>query len=266
MIKSPHRFIVEIDEDFYSTHNEKGEKLSVFMPQEGTKFQRLPKHGILVNTVDENIPEGTTVYYHHFCIGELFSYEGKKYVPVNPHELISYEDENGEMIGYSRIVAKRFFTDAHIKNEEAIIKLPDVPKYESHKFEILHNPTKCPVEKGDVVWIYTNTDYIIEHKLEYSFLEPEKIVYNQTKDEMLEPWVLVESYDKKDGFEDAVKVGSIYMPLNATKQKNEVVVVKGMYGLKKGDEIYIKRSSSNKIPLFPDANIIDYRNVLLCLN
>lgn len=265
MRKSAHYFVVEVDVDYYYTHNMKGEKSSLYIPQEGTKFQRLPKHGILRYSIDDEIKEGTEVYFHHFAIDTLFKLDGKNHVILQPHELYAYKSGE-EIIGYSRIVSNRIHTEKWLKNEEAIIKLPDVVPWESHKFEVLHNPTKCPVEKGDIVWIYTNTDYIIEHMQEYSFLDPDKIVYNETKDELFEPWVLAEVYDSKKSFyKDEEIVGGIIVPKAAAKKKNQATIIRGRNGIKAGDEVIIKRSASNILPMFPDYNIVNYKDVLVCI-
>lgn len=266
MKKAALYFIVEFDPDYYFTHNMKGEKRGIYIPQEGTKFQRLPKHGTLAFAPNEDIAEGSTVYFHHFAIDKRFKMDGKHYVAVEPHEIIAYE-KDGEILGYSRIVSKRIHTEKWLKNEESIIKLPDVVPWESHKFEVLHNPTECPVEKGETVWIYTNTDYIIEHLQEYSFLDPDKIVYNETKDEVLDPWVIVETFDSKNRFNrDEEVVNGIIVPKAATKTKNQVTVVKGKKGLKAGDEILVSRTSSNVFPMKEDWAVVNYRNIQLCLS
>lgn len=261
-------FIVEFDPEFYYNHDMEGNKSRLYIPQEGTKFQRLPKHGTLRYSIDEKLKEGTQVYFHHFAIDRWFKMDGKNYVAVEPIELIAFDNNKGEIEGYSRIVAKRIHTEKWLKNEDAIIKLPDVAPWESHKFEVSHNPTKCPVQKGETVWIYTNTDYIIEHMQEYSFLDPDKVVYNETKDEVLEPWVIAESFDKKTSYnsEQEVKVGSLYIPQSATKNKSQLRVVKAGKRLKEGDEIIVSRSSSNVFPMKKDWQVINYRNVQLCLN
>jgi hypothetical protein len=257
------RFIVEIDPTFY-TKQRLTEDVVIDLAREGSKFQRLPTQGKLAQAPKgSNIPIGAEVFYHHFAIDELYKVRGINYIPAKVDQILAYK-EGDTIKGFSKIVARRILTEQYKNNETAIIKLPEeaVQKYESHCFIIEDNPTSLKASKGDKVWIYTNTDYLIESIDEYSFIRPEKVVYNETTEELFDPYGLLESNDSKSDYE---KVGSIYVPHKATKNRNTMKVVIPKGELKKGDEVYVNRTKSNKLPIFKDGVILDYRRVMLCL-
>lgn len=261
MLKPVHRLLVKIDPTYYDrTHGE----VTLYLLQEGTEFQRMPKHGTLTHNIEgSNIPTGATVYFIHFAVQNRFMYEGEWYVPVEPKDIIAYESE-GEIVGHSYIVAKRLKTEQWLKNEEAIIKIPFVQEYEEDCFEVTHNPTKLNIDKGDKVWIIHNRDYFIEHLKEYSFLEPEYVVYNETKDELANKWGMGKNYKSEE--DDYESVNGILVPKKVTKHQDEVEVVRDCTNFKVGDRILTRYTKSNYIPILKDCVIFEHKNVKVCLN
>ena len=261
MLAPVHRLLVKIDPSYYErTHGE----VTLYLLKEGTEFQRMPKHGELTHNIEgSNIPTGSTVYFIHYAVQNRFRYEGDWYVPVEPKEVIAYE-KDGEIIGHSHIVSKRVQSKEWIKNEQAIIKMPFIEEYEDMCAEVTHNPTKLNIDKGDRVWFIQNRDYFIEHLKDYSFLEPEFVVYNETKDEMADGWSMGKNTQSED--KEYVQVNGIYIQKQFTHHKSEVDIVRDTKDFKKGDKILTKYTKANYIPVLKDCVIFKDDKVMLCLN
>lgn len=261
MLGAVQRVLVKVDPTYYDrTHGE----VTLYLLQEGTEFQRLPKHGELVHNLEgSNIPTGATVYFVHYAIKNRFKYKDEWYVPVEPKDILAYEHE-GEMIGYSSIVSKRVHSKEWIKDQDAIIKMPFVKEWEDMCFEVTHNPTKLNIEKGDRVWILENRDYFIEHIPDYRFLEPEFVVYNETKDEIQDHWMMGKTTRSEDNNYELVN--GIYVPKKITHHNYEVEVLRGNALLEDGKKVLTKFSKANHIPYFKDCIFFKQDRVMVCLN
>ena len=250
-------FIVEID--LY--RNEGGRDGGLFVAKEGTDFQTKPKDGILAATLEgSGVPNGCTVYFHHFAIDTAFRYKDKIYVTVQPDELYGYM-ENGELKGFSRVVGERVLSEDFLNNETAKIKKLwlDVEKYDELCFKTVHNPTDLPIDEGDIISIYKDTDYILHGMEQYSFLDPDKVVYNITKDDLLPPWVMVEHYANKKDF---VSNGTLFIQENKLQNKRSVVVKKSSNpAITSGDKMIAKRPKSS-ITQHRDLSVIPFHNIL----
>ncbi len=260
MPKPVHRLLVKIDPSYYDrTHGE----VSFHVLQEGTEFQRMPKHGKLVGNIrGSGIPSGATVYFVHFAVKNRFLVEDEWYVPVEPHDILGYE-KGGEIKGYAYIVTKRVRTKEWEENEKSIIKMPFVKEWEEMGFEVLHNPTSLNVEKGDKVWIQKNRDYVIEHMPDIRYVEPQHIVYNETKDELQPNYVLCKNFESEDQYE---LVNGLYLPKKYKHDRKELQVVRGTDRLSEGTSIIVNYTGHDKIPVFKDCVIIKEDRIKLCLN
>lgn len=260
MPKPVHRLLVKIDPSYYDrTHGE----VSFHVLQEGTEFQMMPKHGVLEGNIEgSGIPDGATVYFVHFAVKNRFHVDGTWYVPVEPHDILGYE-QDGEIKGYAYVVTKRLRTKEWEDNEKSIIRMPFVTEWEDMAFEVTHNPSRIPVEKGDKVWIMKNRDYVIEHMKDVRYVEPQHIVYNETKDQLLDGYVLCKGFDSEEDYE---LVNGIYLPRKYKRKKEELQVVRGTPELPEGSTVIAQFSGHDKIPVFKDCVIIKKSRIKVCLS
>ena len=260
MPKPVHRLLVKIDPSYYDrTHGE----VSFQLLQEGTEFQRMPKHGTLEGNIEgSGIPDGATVYFVHYAVKNRFKDGDDWYVPVEPHDILGYE-EDGEIKGYAYIVTKRIRTKEWEKNEESIIKMPFVKEWEDMAYEVTHNPTELDCDKGDKVWILKDRDYSLEHMRDVRYVEPQHIVYNETKDKVSDGFVLCKNFDSEDQYE---QINGIFLPKKLTHASNEFEVVRGTDKLSEGDIIIARFSQSVKIPVFQDCVVLKENNIKVCLS
>ena len=253
--KALNNVIIKIDPYF----NHKGRGL--FVSQEGFYTQILPKHGTLVSKLPGlDIPIGATVYFVHYSLSDRFILNGTDtYVPVQPKEILAYENESGELVGAYYLVAKREEEDLEsgslIKDEE---KKPD------SRFVILSNSTLIDADAGDVVWSIPNREYTLDYKKEVTFLDPNYVGYNETKNKLIGSWALAKKVGSK---ERDVKVSSLLLPKSIVENPYELEIIKEVEGkFIKGDRVICKYMPESKINYSGGSIMFNVNNVGVCLS
>ena len=238
-MRTVNNFIVEIDPEYLNMTN------GVYTPTIGSKFERLPKHGTVTTAPKDGlIKEGDVLYFIHYALDTRWEQEGKTYLSIEP-DLV---------LGYSKVFAKNIKSFSHVitkrierEHKGRIITELGI-NHHTQKFEVTHCNKKTieRVKKGEVLWVWKDSDYSLNYLPEVVFLEPDKIIMNEGTEELLNGYVLIDTLDEEDSYE---LVGGLYLPMAEARVKgmgrirrcNENVIFKD------GDKVIYKKTSFSKV-------------------
>jgi hypothetical protein len=218
-------YTIELDiESFYKTAS------GIFIDKEGSIGEVLPLHGIIKDVpINGKFSKGDTAYFHHFKLKEIpldARKRDKLEIRLKEGEMISV-NRDGQWIQASLIPATK------IKKERSkFMEFEYGDKYETQKFKL---------SNGDTVWVFKDSDYLIEYLPEVAFLREEFIIYNETQDTTHNGYVILRDTDSA---KDLEKVGNLLLPSKFVRQRGKAEVVKdSVYGLK-GKVNYLKTTGS----------------------
>lgn len=239
---------LELDiEGFYKTSS------GIFIERIGSEGNLIPLHGKITKVpVRGKFKVGDIAYFHHHNLKyrqDKLS-NTKTELPITENDILAVK-RGDEWIGGSRIPAKR------LKKEEPttsiiIVEKEDAIDYESHRFEV----------DGEIVWIYTDSDYIFEYEPEMSFLRPEYIVYNESTEMCMNDFVVVRRDSESDEY---MKQGLIYLPEKILKQKGRgTVIKKNKYGLEGAINFRKSKHQNVSTPLGDDISAVQFHSIQVC--
>lgn len=243
-MRTVHNYVVEIDPEYLEKRG------SLYTPTQGTDYERLPKHGTVIGTKkNSKVKQGDVAYFYHYALDTRWKEDGKTYISVDDELMIGYSKKLGKAVkSTTTIVSERIEQKETVKS--SVIILPKEIEHYAQKFKVTAPNKKVidGIEKGDVVWSWKDSDYSLDYIPEVIFLEARLLVYNETKDELLNGYVLVKPLDTDD--KDFVKDGLLYLPAKQTvKQKGLAEVVKCNKNdiIKEGDKVIFNRTSHSRV-------------------
>ena len=237
MYHTNHNFVLEIDPEFLNY------KDGIFTPTEGTLYERLPKHGSVQYTqAKSKVKRGHVGYFIHYALDSLWKQDHKTFISVPNSDLLGYSTDLGKNIkSHSFVVAEK------IKEEEDSPIITQLEtQYFTQKFKVRNCDKKLikGVSRGDILWCWKDSDYPITYIDDVVFLDAEHIVYNESTDELLNSYVLVEPLDEDEEYE---MVNGVYIPRKEKVNKGYGRVLKCNENdiIKEGDHIIYKKTSYN---------------------
>jgi len=238
-----HHYQIEVDVDgFYKTEG------GLYLDRIGSDADKHPLHGVITHTpINAKFKEGDEAYYNHFLVKNLVKDKDGRYTLTLKESDIMAVKRGDEWIDGVMRPAKK------IKREQkkSSIFVEQDNEYYLQKFEL----------DGDIVWVYKSSPYAPPYLEDYTFLRPEYLVYNETKDECLNDFIVMQLYDDKDEYKKTDS--GILLPTKIVKQKGKAKVVKpNKYGIK-GDVVFLK-SKNNGLEHTEDLFAVRLQYLLGC--
>tara|TARA_R110000822_G_scaffold78394_3_gene187793 strand:+ start:2733 stop:3476 length:744 start_codon:yes stop_codon:yes gene_type:complete len=235
---------VELDiEAFYRTES------GLFIERVGSEGELIPLHGKILSTpIKSKFKKGDVAYFHHHNLKNRLDKTTniKTTLPIIEGDIIAVK-RKGKWLQGAMIPAKRIK-----KPVENYLAYEKQDGYESHRFEV----------DGEIIWIFTDSDYMFAYEPEMSFLRPQYITFNETKNESQNDFVIVERLDENIGY---VQSGGILIPEKLTKQKGKGTVIKPNKYKISGTLAYRKSNhQSTPITGYDNVAAIQFNSIQSC--
>lgn len=206
----------------------------------GTDFDRMPYWGKIQSTfTGANLKKNTEVGFFHMVLKKRKTIGKDTFFSATESDVICTVPDmeaNGIWIKIEHTVEK-------IDSKLAIKDLVD-------EIRVRVTSSKSPIaQKGDIIHIPSNADYIFNYKEnDHYFCREHRVIYNETTDTLLNDFVLVEALDEEDDYE--VNKFGIYIPKKETVEQGKArVFMSNNDELKNGDVVYCKKSSSTTVTI-----------------